>query len=65
MKTNQKYLLLSIACALIIAASYIYLDARLHKARQSAAKYKANTEALLTEVEWYKVRDSLSDEDSN
>ena len=56
----NKSLLYAIPCALAIVFVFFFLDAKIKIAQTAADKYKANTEALLTEVEWYKVRDSLS-----
>ena len=60
MDISQKFALFIIACSAVLIALFVSLDVKLNKAQQSASRYKANTEALLTEVERYKVRDSLS-----
>jgi hypothetical protein len=57
---TYKTTILATACAIAIVFAFIFLDAKIKIAETAADKYKANTEALLTEIEQYKVRDSLS-----
>ena len=51
-------IILTIAAVLLCAC--VLLGVQAHKQRNAAERYRANTETLLSDVERYRVRDSLS-----
>lgn len=59
MEEVKKYLILAVL-ALVAGLCIILATSRLDKLNKEVRRYKANTEALLGEVETYRTRDSLS-----
>lgn len=57
----KKYIAIA-ACVLIVAAAaaFIWADSRINALTAQRDKYKGNTETLLSDVEKYRVRDSLN-----
>ena len=51
---------IALAIASILLCACILLGVQAHKGKADAERYRANTEALLSDVEQYRVRDSLS-----
>lgn len=56
----MKKILIIAGMALALLAVYAFQEKRIEKLRNDRDRYKGNTEALMTDVERFQVRDSLS-----
>ncbi len=57
---NWRKLLIAVACIAVAAIFVIWAQWKIQQLQDERDRYKNNTETLLTEVEQYKTRDSLS-----
>lgn len=52
--------LIAVACIMAAAIAFILMDQRIDRLTAERDRYKGNTETLLSDVETYKIRDSLN-----